>query len=104
MRQPLEHLIERVQRIGELAERDGPLRGAPAEVDRCRPLFRAPEVMREQRRPLVEPLGVMSRERAPDRAVQRLALVADEAVVADLLRQRVREPIAESRAPRWSAG
>ena len=97
---PLEHLIQRRQRIGELAERDGALRRATTETDRGRPVFGAPEMMREQRRPFVHAIRVRGRERAPDRPVERLPLVPDEAVVADLLGQRVRESIADRRSNR----
>ena len=48
---PLERLIHRAQRVGELADRDRPLRGATAETDRRRPVFSVPEMMREPRRP-----------------------------------------------------
>ena len=40
---PVEHLIQRRQRVGELAERDRALRRAPAEADRRRPVFGAPK-------------------------------------------------------------
>ena len=50
--------IERGQRIRELAERDRPLRRAPAVADRRRPLFRAREMMGEQRRAFVRRVRV----------------------------------------------
>ena len=85
------------KRVGELAERAGPIGGAPAVVHGFAPRLRATEVVREQRRLFVEALGVMPLDRAADRIVQRLALVGEEAFVADLLRQHVREAIAEPR-------
>ena len=97
---PLEHPIERCQRIGELTQRDGPLGGAPAEADRRRPVFGQREMVGEQRRVFVHPIDVRGRERAADGPVKHFALVPDEAVVTDLLRQRVREAIADRRRDR----
>ena len=97
---PLEHLIERRERIGELAERDRALGGPAAEPDGGGPVFRAPEVMREERRAVVHPVGVRGLQRASDRPVEHLALVSDQAVVADLLREGVRETIADRRSGR----
>ena len=68
-----------------------PLRRPPPDQDRRRPLFRAREMTGEERGAFVR--RVRRRQRAADRAVQHLALMSDEAVVADFLGQRVREPV-----------
>src|SRR5262249_15175934 len=102
VRQPGEHLLEDVERIGELAESAGALGGAPPVADRLAPGLGTRVMMGEKRRELVEAIVVMALDRAADRFVQRLALVGEQAFVADLLRQHVRETMAAPRAlARW---
>ena len=72
MGEPLQQLFERVERIRELTEAGGTLGGAPAVVDGVTPRFRATVMMREQRRLLVEPLGVVPLDRPADRLVKDL--------------------------------
>ena len=56
--QPFAYPVERIQRIRELTQRDGAIRGTATVVNRRAPFFREPEMMREHVRLLVDELRI----------------------------------------------